>query len=85
MGVNYQILLGTDKVSDDYGDVDSLPTTFYIGRDGTIVDKMIGLFDRKEIEDAVKKSLNTTAQPASSPQQSQAEAEVKPAGKGATQ
>src|SRR3984885_13823064 len=51
MRVNYPILLGTDKVSDDYGDIDSLPTTFYIGRDGTIVDKMTGLFDRKDIEE----------------------------------
>ncbi len=59
MGVNYPVLLGTDKVSDDYGDVQYLPTTFYIGRDGTIVDKMTGLLDRKEIEEAVKKTLDT--------------------------
>jgi cytochrome c biogenesis protein CcmG/thiol:disulfide interchange protein DsbE len=77
MGVNYPILLGTDQLSDDYGNVDSLPTIFYISRDGTIVDKMVGLFDRKDIEDAVKKSLNTTAHPAFSPQQSQAAAAVK--------
>ena len=85
MGVNYQILLGTDKVSDDYGDVDSLPTTFYIGRDGTIVDKMVGLLDRKDIEDAVKKTLNTTNRSIASPQQSQAAAEVKSAVKDAAQ
>jgi cytochrome c biogenesis protein CcmG/thiol:disulfide interchange protein DsbE len=77
MGVNYPILLGTDKVSDDYGSVDSLPTSFYIARDGTIVDKMVGLFDKKDIEDAVRKSLNTSAQPALGPQQSQAAAAVK--------
>ena len=52
LGVNYEVLLGTDKVSDDYGDVQYLPTTFYIGRDGTIVDKMTGLLDRKDIENA---------------------------------
>lgn len=65
LGVNYQVLLGTDKVSDDYGDVQYLPTTFYIGRDGTIVDKMTGLLDRKDIEQAVKKTLDTTYKPAS--------------------
>ena len=62
LGVNYQVLLGTDKVSDDYGDVQYLPTTFYIGRDGTIVDKMTGLLDRKDIENAVRKTLSTDVQ-----------------------
>ncbi len=63
LGVNYQVLLGTNKVSDDYGDVQYLPTTFYIGRDGAIVDKMTGLLDRKDIEQAVKKALCTAAKP----------------------
>jgi peroxiredoxin len=63
LGVNYPVLLGTDKVSDDYGDVQYLPTTFYIGRDGTIVDKMTGLLERKDIEAAVKKALNSSAHP----------------------
>ncbi len=85
MGVNYPILLGTDQVSDDYGNVQYLPTSFYISRDGTIVDKMTGLLDRKDIEEAVKKTLNTTSRPTSSSQQSQATAEVKPAVKDAAQ
>ncbi len=76
LGVNYQVLLGTDKVSDDYGDVQYLPTTFYIGRDGAIVDKMTGLLDRKDIEQAVKKTLNTNYRSSSVPQ-NQAKAEVK--------
>ena len=67
LGVNYEVLLGTDKVSDDYGDVQYLPTTFYIGRDGTIVDKSTGLLDRKDIENSVRKTLNTTYKPVSSP------------------
>ncbi len=62
-----------------------LPTTFYIGRDGTIVDKMAGLLDRKDIEDAVKKTLNTTNRSIASPQQSQAAAEVKSPVKDAAQ
>ena len=76
LGVNYPVLLGTDKVSDDYGDVQYLPTTFYIGRDGTIVDKMTGLLDRKDIEDAAKKALNTSYKPITV-QQNQASAEEK--------
>ncbi len=78
LGVNYEVLLGTDKVSDDYGDVQYLPTTFYIGRDGTIVDKMTGLLDRKDIENAVRKTLGTTYKPANSPL-NQADASTKEA------
>lgn len=78
MGVNYQVLLGTNKVSDDYGDVQYLPTTFYIARDGTIVDKMTGLLGRKDIEDAVKKTLNANYKPASVPL-NQADATMKQA------
>jgi peroxiredoxin len=57
MGLNYPVLLGTDQVSDDYGNVQYLPTTFYIDRDGKIVSKSAGLFDRKQIEEDVKKAL----------------------------
>lgn len=58
MGVNYPVLLGNDQVSDDYGDVQYLPTTFYIDREGKIVAKAAGLFDRKQVEDDVKKALS---------------------------
>lgn len=75
VGVNYPVLLGTDKISDDYGNVQYLPTTFYIGRDGLIVDKLTGLLDRKDIEEAVKKTLNTTYKQVSA-EQRQANAAV---------
>src|ERR1017187_3775000 len=40
MGVNYQVLLGTDKVSDDYGDVQYLPTTFPLGVSMTMTEQL---------------------------------------------
>jgi len=57
MGVNYPVLLGTDKVSEDYGNVEFLPTSFYIDRDGRIVGKGTGLLGRDEIEQNVQKAL----------------------------
>lgn len=63
MGVNYQVLLGTDQVSDDYGNVQYLPTTFYVDRNGIIVDKAPGLFSREEIENDVKKILASGQDP----------------------
>lgn len=59
MGVNYPVLLGKEAVGDAYGGVPALPESFFIGRDGKIVDKIIGLRGRAEIEDSIKKALNT--------------------------
>jgi thiol-disulfide isomerase/thioredoxin len=61
MGMNYPVLLGKEAVGDAYGGVPALPESFFIGRDGKIVDKIMGLEGRSEIEDAVKKALNTQA------------------------
>jgi peroxiredoxin len=57
MGVNYPVLLGTDKVSEQYGNVDYLPTSFYINRQGKIVGKGTGLLGRAEIEKNIQKAL----------------------------
>lgn len=59
MGVNYPVLLGKEAVGDAYGGVPALPETFFIGRDGKIVDRIIGLKGKADIEDAIKKALNT--------------------------
>ena len=59
MGMNYPVLLGKEAVGDAYGGVPALPESFFVGRDGKIVDRIIGLRDRSDIEDSVKKALNT--------------------------
>jgi peroxiredoxin len=64
MGVNYPILIGKESVGDQYGGVPALPESFLISRDGKIVDKIIGLRGKADIEEAIKKALDT--QPAKS-------------------
>jgi len=59
MGMNYPVLLGKEAVGDAYGGVPALPESFFVGRDGKIVDRIIGLRDRQDIEDSVKKALKT--------------------------
>jgi thiol-disulfide isomerase/thioredoxin len=59
MGVNYPVLMGKEAVGDAYGGIPALPESFFVGRDGKIVDRIIGLKGRDEIEDAVKKALGT--------------------------
>ncbi len=65
MGVNYPVLLGKEAVGDAYGGVPALPESFFIGRNGKIVDKIMGLEGKAEIESAIKKALDT--QPVATP------------------
>jgi hypothetical protein len=58
LGVDYPILLGKESVGEAYGGVQFLPATFYVGRDGKVVDKVFGLKGRDEIEDNVMKALS---------------------------
>ena len=59
MGVNYPILIGKEAVGDEYGGVPALPETFFIGRDGKIVDKILGLRGKGDIVEDIKKALDT--------------------------
>lgn len=57
MGINYPILIGDDKTADAYGGVQALPTTFYIGRDGKLVNRVYGLVSHSEVESNVRAAL----------------------------
>lgn len=57
LGVNYPVLIGKEEVGAQYGGIDYLPSTFYIGKDGKILDHMFGLVSRSEIESNIQKAL----------------------------
>lgn len=57
VGVNYPILIGKEAVGDAYGGVQFLPSSFFVDRDGKVVDHIFGLKSRSEIEDDIKLSL----------------------------
>ncbi len=59
MKIDYPVLFGTEEVADQYGGVEGLPTTFYIGRDGKIVKRIAGLASHSDIEESIKAALNT--------------------------
>ena len=67
MGVNYPVLIGKEAVGDEYGGVPALPESFFISRDGKIVDKIMGLRGRAEIEDSIKKALEAPADSSETP------------------
>lgn len=58
-GMNYPVLLGKEAVGEAYGGVPALPESFFVGRDGKIVDKIMGIEGKAEIEVAIRKALST--------------------------
>jgi peroxiredoxin len=62
IGVNYPVLVGKDAVGDQYGGIPYLPSTFYISRDGKVVDRVFGLVSRSEIENNIQRALGRQGQ-----------------------
>ena len=52
--INYRVLLGDDSVSQLYGGVDSLPTTFIIDREGKVAYVHVGLAGKNEYLDEIQ-------------------------------
>jgi len=48
LNLDYPVLVGTDKVSKDYGNVEVVPTTFIIDKQGNIAQKIVGTRKKEE-------------------------------------
>ncbi len=55
--VNYRVLLGNDAVTQLYGGVDSLPTTFLVDREGRIAKVHVGLAGKNEYQEEIQQLL----------------------------
>ena len=55
--INYPIVLGNDRVSDEYGGITAIPTTFIIDKNGYIVDTQIGMMSKAQLEAKIKHLL----------------------------
>jgi len=62
LSVNYPVLIGKEAVGDQYGGIPYLPSTFYISRDGKVVERVFGLVSRSEIEGNIQKALGQPGQ-----------------------
>ena len=60
MKLDYPVLLADDKVGKAYGGVEYLPTSYYVGRDGKIIEQTTGLISKDEVEANIKKALATS-------------------------
>jgi thiol-disulfide isomerase/thioredoxin len=59
--MNYAVAMGDDRVTELYGGILGLPTTFLIGRDGRIYAKHMGATDISVFEDEIKTLLASDA------------------------
>jgi cytochrome c biogenesis protein CcmG/thiol:disulfide interchange protein DsbE len=57
MGINYPVAYGTPEVFRLYADEDAIPHSFIIDRKGNLVDQHIGLVDKSEYSELIKKLL----------------------------
>jgi len=60
-GVSYPILLTDGKVQSAYGGLDVLPMSFYVDRNGVIVEQTAGLGSKDQIEANIKKTIASGA------------------------
>ena len=51
--INYQIVLGDEKIAEAFGGVEAIPTTFIIDRQGTIRYRKVGAMPADEFESVV--------------------------------
>jgi len=56
--MNYPVVMGEGKISELYGGIIGLPTTFLIGRDGRIYSKHVGANDISVFEEEVQELLS---------------------------
>lgn len=57
IGVTYPILISNDQVAKDYGLGDYLPVTFYINKQGEVVEQTTGTPSKDAMESNIKKIL----------------------------
>ncbi len=53
----YPVLINGDSLSKPYGGLDSMPTSFYVDRSGTVVAVQMGLTSKEDMEANIRKAL----------------------------
>jgi thiol-disulfide isomerase/thioredoxin len=55
--ITYPILVDGDSLSQEYGGLDAMPTSFFVDRKGTVVAAQMGLTSESDIESNIQKAL----------------------------
>ena len=59
-GINYPVVLGNLEVSDAYGNIQAIPTSFIIDQEGNIINKYIGLVPKATLIEEISSLLSGT-------------------------
>jgi glutathione peroxidase-family protein len=51
------VLLDGDSISQEYGGLDNLPTSFFVDREGMVVAAQMGLTSEQDLESKIRKAL----------------------------
>ena len=57
MHIPYPVLIDGDSISEPYGGLDALPTSFFVDRNGIVVAAQMGITSKDELERNIKKAL----------------------------
>ena len=55
--VNYPVVIDGFKAAQEYGNVNVIPTTFFVDKNGNIKQKHIGMLDKESLEKILKEML----------------------------
>jgi hypothetical protein len=57
MQFNYPVLEGTQKIIEDYGNFNGIPTSFLVGKDGLLREIIPGMVDEKSLQASIQEAL----------------------------
>jgi peroxiredoxin len=55
--ITYPVVLGNDRVAAEYGNIDAIPTTFIVDKEGNIIARHIGYMKEEDFENTIKSYL----------------------------
>jgi hypothetical protein len=55
--INYRVMIASEVVSQKFGEVDALPTSFVLDREGRIATNHVGLVDKRDYQNEILKLL----------------------------
>lgn len=62
IGMNYPIVMGSDGLSEEYGGIPALPTSFVVDPEGRVVQKHVGLYPKEVYDDEIRALLGMPVQ-----------------------
>lgn len=57
LNITYPVVLGNGEVTDAYGGIDAIPTSFFVDRNGKVLLRHVGYMSKEDFEKAVKSAL----------------------------